>query len=105
MKTCLFFCHIYSYYLRSKKAPQGTLYSARVQVCLDYPCKINIFVSEKRCNFATSMRKEMGSAEEQPISAIFDAGHASVAPVIGVFLCGYFVPGVVAKKAKKTFAR
>lgn len=51
------------------------------------------------------MRKEMGSAEEQPISAIFDAGHASVAPVIGVFLCGYFVPGVVAQKAKKTFAR
>ena len=31
------------------------------------------------------MRKEIGSAEEQPISAIFDAGHASVAPVIGVF--------------------
>lgn len=51
------------------------------------------------------MRKEIGTAEEQPISAIFDAGHASVAPVIGVFLCGYFVPGVVAKKAKKTFAR
>lgn len=37
------------------------------------------------------MRKEMGSAEEQPISAIFDAGHASVAPVIGVFLCGYLL--------------
>lgn len=46
--------------------------------------------SEKRCNFATSMRKEIGSAEEQPISAIFDAGHASVTPpCIGVFLCSY----------------
>ena len=48
----------------------------------------------------------MGSAEEQPISAIFDAGHASVAPVIGVFLCRYLsYTNVVAKKAKKTFAR
>ena len=52
------------------------------------------------------MRKEMGSAEEQPISAKFDAGHASVAPVIGVFFMWLLiVPGVVAPKAKKTFAR
>lgn len=36
------------------------------------------------------MRKEIGTAEEQPISAIFDAGHASVAPVTGGFLCGYY---------------